>query len=101
AAFEYRVPQVILWVLFFLAIASMALTGYAIGLYGSRKFFLTTGMTILVVAVILVIIDLQHPQQGFIRVSQKSMIRLQNRLQAEKAAETTPPPQSAPNKASR
>jgi hypothetical protein len=101
AAFEYRVPKIILWVLFFLAVASMALTGYAIGLNGSRKFFLTTGMTILVVAVILVIIDLQHPQQGFIRVSQKSMIRLRNRLQVEKAAETTPPPQSVPNKDAR
>ncbi len=96
AAFEYRVPKVILWLLFFLAIASLALTGYGIGLNGSRKFFLTTGMSILVAAVLLVIIDLQHPQQGFIRVSQKSVNRLHDRLQAEEAAETTPKPPSIP-----
>jgi hypothetical protein len=97
AAFEYRVPKVILWLLVFLAIASLALTGYGIGLNGSRKFFLTTGMATLVAAVLLVIIDLQHPQQGFIRVSQKSMIRLHDRLHAEEAAETTPKLQSVPN----
>jgi hypothetical protein len=96
AAFEYRVPQVILLLLFFLAVASLALTGYGIGLNGSRKFFLTTGLAILVAAILLVIIDLQHPQQGFIRVSQKSMIRLHDRLQTEEAAETTPKLQSVP-----
>jgi hypothetical protein len=101
AAFEYRVPKIILWLLFFLAVASMAMTGYAIGLNGSRKFFLTTWMAIFVVAVLLVIVDLQHPRQGFIRVSQNSMIRLRDRLQAEKAAETTLKPQSVPNKDSR
>jgi hypothetical protein len=97
AAFEYRVPKVILLLLYFLAIASLALTGYGIGLNGSRKFFLTSGVAILVAAVLMVIIDLQHPQQGFIRVSQKSMIRLHDRLQAEKATEATPKPPSVPN----
>jgi hypothetical protein len=101
AAFEYRVPQVILLLLFFLSVASLALTGYGIGLNGGRKFFLTTGVAILVAAVLLVIIDLQHPQQGFIRVSQKSMIRLHDKLQAEEAAETTPKLQSVPNSDSR
>jgi hypothetical protein len=96
AAFEDRVPEVILWLLCFLAVTSMALTGYAIGLSGSRNFFLTTTLVTLVVAVILVIIDLQHPRRGFIRVSQRSMTRLQERLQTNDSAESTPKLQSVP-----
>jgi hypothetical protein len=98
AAFEDRVPVLILGLLVFLAVTAMVLTGYSIGLGGSRKFFLTTMLAILVVAVMLVIIDLQHPRRGFIRVSQRSMIRLHDRLQLEDAMESTPNPLSAPRK---
>jgi hypothetical protein len=95
AAAEYRLPSVILWLLCVLALTGLALTGFASGLRGRRSAYGTGALAVLVMAVILVIIALDSPQeQSFIRVSQTSLIQLRDSLQPETT--TTALPQPAP-----
>jgi hypothetical protein len=95
AAAEYRLPSVILWLLCVLALTGLALTGFANGLRGRRSAYGTGALAVLVMAVILVIIALDSPQdQSFIRLSQTSLIQLRDSLQAETT--TTALPQPAP-----
>jgi hypothetical protein len=90
AAYEYRIPQIILWLLFVVATMAMAMTGFSSGLSGRRSLFFTSTLAVLVAAVIMVILDLDHPRRGLIRVSQRSMIQLRDSLQAD--ADPTPKP---------
>jgi hypothetical protein len=89
-AFEYRIPQIILWLLVVVAAMAMALTGFSSGLSGRRNLFFTTTLAALVAVVMLVIVDLDNPRSGFIRVDQQSMIRLRDGLHAEAAVGPTP-----------
>lgn len=75
-AMQNHVPESIILLLCFVAILSLGLTGYGCGLAGQRHFIVTTAMAILVVAVIYVIIDLDRPRRGLIKVSQQSMLDL-------------------------
>jgi hypothetical protein len=90
AAYEYRVPQIILWLLFAVAAMAMAMTGFGGGLSGRRSLFFTSMLAVMVAAVIMVILDLDNPRRGFIRVSQRPMIQLRDSLQADSAP--TPKP---------
>lgn len=72
-AMQNHVPESIILLLCFVAILSLGLTGYGCGLAGQRHFFVTTAMAIMIVAVIFLIIDLDRPRRGLIKVSQKSM----------------------------
>jgi hypothetical protein len=92
AAFEYRVPKVILWLLLAVAAIGMAVTGFGGGLSGQRNLVLTSTLAVLVAAVLIVIIDLDHPRRGFIRVSQRPLIQLRDSLQVD--TEPTPKPQA-------
>ena len=94
AAAEYRLPSVILWLLCALALTGLALTGFGSGLHGRRSTYGTGALAVLVMAVILSIIALDSPQQRFIRLTQTSLIRLRDSLQAETT--TTALPQPAP-----
>jgi hypothetical protein len=94
AAAEYRLPGVILWLLCVLALTALALTGFGSGLRGRRSLVSTGALSVLVMAVILVIIALDSPQQSFIRLSQTTLIQLRDSLQAETT--TTGLPQPAP-----
>jgi hypothetical protein len=85
---------VILWLLCVLALTALALTGFGSGLRGRRSVFSTGALAVLVMAVILVIIALDSPQQTFIRLSQTSLIQLRDSLPAETT--TTALPQPAP-----
>jgi hypothetical protein len=87
-------PSVILWLLCVLALTALALTGFGSGLRGRRSVFSTGALAVLVMAVILVIIALDSPQQTFIRLSQTSLIQLRDSLPAETT--TTALPQPAP-----
>ena len=94
AAAEYRLPSVILWLLCVVALTALALTGFGSGLHGRRSACGTGALAVLVMAVILGIIALDSPQQGFIRLTQTSLIQLRDSLQAETT--TTALPQPAP-----
>jgi hypothetical protein len=79
-AMENHVPEITLVLLYFVALMATVLIGYGCGLSGLRNFFVTIISSILIAAVILVIIDLDRPQRGLIRVSQQRMIDLHDSL---------------------
>jgi hypothetical protein len=79
-ALQNRVPAVILVLLTFLAIVSLAMVGYAFGVSGRRSSLTRTLLAVMVTAVVLVIIDLDRPYTGFIRVSQAPMLSLRQSL---------------------
>lgn len=75
-----HVPEIIIILLYFIAVAAFGLMGYSSGAGGRRNFFTTLIASISIAAVILVIIDLDRPYRGLIRVSQKQMIELRESL---------------------
>jgi hypothetical protein len=79
-ALENHVPEIIIWLLYFVAIMGMGLIGYGCGIGGRRNFFSTMVAWILIGSVILVIIDLDRPSRGLIRVSQDRMLELRDSL---------------------
>jgi len=79
-ALENHVPEIILILLYFVAMVATALIGYGCGLGEVRNFFVTVVASILIAAVIFVIIDLDRPRRGLIRVSQARMLELRDSM---------------------
>ena len=98
SAFESFVPETVLQLLGLAALGGALLAGYGCGLHGQRNRLATSVHTVLVCVVILVIVDLDRPQYGMIRVSNRSLERLQAQLattargapQADRLAENRP-----------
>lgn len=78
-----RVPDVILLMLFFVGLVSLGLTGFANGAAGRRNFFFTTTLALLVSVVVTLIIDLDSPRSGFIRLNQQSLIDLERSMRQD------------------
>lgn len=76
----YDLPEIILILLYFVAIVVVGVIVYGCGLAGSRNFFVTAMASILIATVILVIVDLDRPRRGLIRVSQDRMLELRQSL---------------------
>jgi preprotein translocase subunit SecG len=76
ASLEKHVPEIVLLLLFAVFIIAAAVLGYAGGLAGTRAAVATIAMSVLIVLVIFIIIDLDRPRRGIIRVSQESMTDL-------------------------
>ncbi len=79
AVFILHVPEPILWTLFIIFLSTGALMGYSSGLSYKRAFIPTLIMTLLIVLVVLIVIDLDRPKRGIIKVSQESLMRLKNK----------------------
>lgn len=79
-AMENHVPEVILHLLMLVATLTIAVTGYSSGLRGKRLKALRVILVLLVTATLIVIIDLDRPRRGLIRVSENGMVRLQSDL---------------------
>lgn len=74
AALRNRVPNVVMLALFGIAAVGAAFTGYGMGLEARRARLPLYLMALLLSAVILLILDLDRPNPGFIEVSQQPMI---------------------------
>ena len=83
AAMRNHVPEIVLLLLFLVALMAALLVGYGCGLMERRHSFSTTTMALLIALVIIVIIDIDRPSRGLIRVSQESMIRLQGNMKKD------------------
>jgi hypothetical protein len=77
-----HVPESVLVFLFAFAVLAAVILGYGNGLAGGRIVSLTVAYCVIVGLVIMLIIDLDHPQQGLARTSQQSMIELQEIMDA-------------------
>jgi hypothetical protein len=79
-AMENHVPEVILHLLMLVATLTIAVTGYSSGLRGKRLKALRGILVFLIAATLIVIIDLDRPRRGLIRVSEDGMVQLQSNM---------------------
>lgn len=73
---RFRIPFVIWSILYFVTILAIGTVGYQIGLTNARYIGITILLILTFSAVIILIADLDRPQEGFIKVSQQSLIDL-------------------------
>jgi hypothetical protein len=77
-----HVPESVLLLLCGIAALSAGILGYGNGLVGIRNRIPAAVYAVVIVLVVLLIVDLDRPQQGLARVSQESMLRVQALLNA-------------------
>ena len=77
-AFQNHVPETVILVNGIVGLLSAMLVGYSFGLYGRRQIFSMSVLALAITLVLAVIIDLDRPRRGFIRVSQQPMLDLQH-----------------------
>jgi uncharacterized membrane protein len=77
-AFQNNVPETVIYVNGIVAIQAAILVGYMFGLNGRRQLFSMCMLTLATTLVLAVIIDLDRPRSGFLRISQQPMIELQH-----------------------
>jgi hypothetical protein len=70
AANRDHLPAIILMMLVLVAGVSLGVTGYAGGLAARRSLVMTSVLAFMITAVTYVILDLDHPRSGLVRVSQ-------------------------------
>jgi len=75
-----RVPLTIWIVIYFVAFLSLMMVGFNNGLLGSRSLFALVALVLIFSAVILLIVDLDRPREGFLQVSMQPLIDLKNQL---------------------
>ena len=79
-AMRNHVPTVILVLLLVVSVLTMASLGHAAGASGGRSMSTALTFAVLVTLVIMVVVDLDRPERGLIRVSQQSLQTLRDGL---------------------
>jgi hypothetical protein len=87
AAIYNRLHGPIWFALYSLAVLAMAMLGYRAGIAERRSIVAVTTMVFAFSTVILLIADLDRPQQGIVNVSQQSMLDLQHKLREPASVE--------------
>jgi hypothetical protein len=72
------VPKSVIYVNCIVGLLASTLVGYTFGLSGRRQIFSTSVLALVITLVLGLIVDLDRPRSGFIRVSQQPMIDLQH-----------------------
>jgi hypothetical protein len=78
-AFQNHVPESVIYVNAAVGLLSATLVGYSFGVNGRRNIFSMFMLAVSITLVLAVIIDLDRPRSGYIRVSQQPMIDLLQR----------------------
>ena len=79
-AFNTRVPDSVIFINMLLSMLATGLVGYSFGLRCYRDWVCSCMLPVVITVVLAVIIDLDQPRLGYIRVSQQSMMDLQHDL---------------------
>jgi len=95
AALNRRVPDLVLYLLFATFVLSGLIVGFAAGVGGRRPSWVTIGMVVLMGAVIYVVLDLDRPRRGLIKVNETNLLELQASLKDDAAAAGAAPAASA------
>jgi len=82
--FYNHVPAEVLYLNVIVSLSTATLVGYAFGMEGIRHIFSLFLLGLAITVVLSVIVDLDRPRRGFVRVSQQPMIDLQRQLNAPK-----------------
>jgi hypothetical protein len=78
-AFQNHVPESVIYVNAAVSLLSAILVGYSFGVNGRRNIFSMFMLSVSITLVLAVIIDLDRPRSGYIRVSQQPMVDLLQR----------------------
>ena len=78
-AFQNHVPESVIYVNAAVGLLSATLVGYSFGANGRRNIFSMFMLAVSITLVLAVIVDLDRPRSGYIRVSQQPMIDLLQR----------------------
>jgi hypothetical protein len=76
AALIDHVPVSVLTLVFFSTIIVFGVVGYGFGLAGGRGLLATSLLALLIALVVMVVLDLDRPRRGLVRVGQQGMVRL-------------------------
>jgi hypothetical protein len=80
AALRARLPETIVLVLYLIAALGMAMVGFQNSYNGKRNYFSALSVILVFTVVMMLIIDLDRPQEGLLRVSQQALIDLQRQM---------------------
>jgi hypothetical protein len=80
---EDRVPAVVFYLLFAVSAFALGQIAYGSGLTGRRRPVANVLFACIIALVLTIIMDIDRPRRGLIQVSQESMLRLQQSLQAD------------------
>jgi len=78
-----RIPGAIWLALYLLAILAMSAIGYHQGLSKSRRSLASVALLLAFTAILMLVVDLDRPGEGFLQVSHQSMIDLRNFMSAD------------------
>ncbi|MDB6068677.1 MAG: hypothetical protein JWR26_4885 [Pedosphaera sp.] len=78
-----HIPTSIWAALYFLAVCTMGMMGYYMGLAGARRFLAIIPLVLAFSVVLLLIADLDRPQAGLLKVSQQALSDLLDKFNAE------------------
>ncbi|HLP27330.1 MAG TPA: hypothetical protein VK147_01740 [Candidatus Didemnitutus sp.] len=77
---EYRIPETILWVLFAISTSTMLGLGFQFGAKGTGSMKLYIFWSVVFACVVWLILVLDRPETGMVRLSQEAVFRLQEEL---------------------
>lgn len=86
-----RLPNIIWIALFIITILSIGTVGYQIGLVNARYFGISMLLILTFSSVIVLIADLDSPQEGFIQVSQRSLLDLSDQFDRKSTSQDQSP----------
>ncbi|KQV20654.1 hypothetical protein ASC74_19225 [Pseudomonas sp. Root329] len=89
---DNHVPATVINLLFVVAIGALGFIAYSYGLGHRRRHGSTAIFAILIAMVFTIILDLDQPRSGFIRVGEESMLRLQEDLNRMSSGNERPRP---------
>jgi hypothetical protein len=78
--FEYKIPSTILFILGIITLFSMFLLGYQFGISGKKNNVVAVIISIIFASLMWLILALDSPEKGFIRLNQKPIITLYKQL---------------------
>ena len=77
-----RVPFTILFMLFFGSILTLGMVGYSAGLTRRRSLITAVMLVVILGAAITLVVDLDRPQSGFLKISQQPLLDLQEQVRS-------------------
>ncbi len=78
--FHTHVPGSVIWADFVVALLASVLVGYSLGLAGRRNFTYLFMLAVCLTVVMIVIVDLDDPRRGFIRVNLQPLLDVQQQM---------------------
>ena len=81
AALDNHVPQIVISLLVVVALGALGLIAYGYGLTGCRRHGSTALFALLIAMVFTIIVGMDQPRSGLVRVGEESMLRLKESIE--------------------